>query len=141
LGLPVEGIEFVKNPQPRFPVSETSYEVFDRRAGQAIPDIFVAGWARQASTGLVGVARRDGTNGARALLAYLQTLSPQGQESGEHIQASLLQLSKPLVLREDLLRLEQIERERAAEKGLDFFKFGSNAEMLQAMGLALPVEK
>ena len=141
LGLPVEGIEFVKNPLPRFPVSETSYEVFDRQAGQSIPDVFVAGWARQASTGLVGIARRDGTNGARALLAYLQTLLPRGLPAAEQLRARLAQAQKPFVLKDDLLRLEQIEHERAAAQGLEFFKFSDNAEMLQAMGLALSAEK
>ena len=67
-GLPVRGNAFVKNPQPRFPVAGLSYEVFDPVAEQPLPGLFVAGWSREASTGLVGAARKDGTNGAQAVL-------------------------------------------------------------------------
>jgi len=52
-GLPVEWNEFVKNPNPRFPIDGNSYEA-------TAEDVFVGGWSRQASTGLVGLARKDG---------------------------------------------------------------------------------
>ena len=73
-GLPVLQNEFVKNPEPRFPVDGISFETFDPARQVVIPDVFVAGWSRQASTGLVGYARKDGTYGARAVLQYLETL-------------------------------------------------------------------
>ena len=37
---------------------------------------FLAGWARQASTGLVGVARRDGERAAEAVLQFLSSQGP-----------------------------------------------------------------
>jgi ferredoxin--NADP+ reductase len=134
LGLPVVGIEFVKDRGPRFPQDGVSYEVFDPARQQTIPDVFVAGWARQASTGLVGVARRDGTNGSRALLAYLQTLPAHGEATMERIQSRLAQIQKPLVSRVHLAILEQAERDYAAAHSLEFFKYDNNADMLRAMG-------
>jgi len=67
-GLPTEWSEFIKNESPRFPQDEKTYEV----AG--VNDIFVAGWSRKASDGLVGYARKDGVNGAKAVLSYLEGL-------------------------------------------------------------------
>ena len=136
LGLPVSGIEFVKNPAPRFPVDETSFEAFDPQAGQPVADVFVAGWARQASYGLVGVARRDGTNGARAVLAYLKTLAPRVEFLDGKIKTRLAQIPRPLVSSSSLIVLEKAEREYAAANGLEFFKYDNNLDMLKAMGLA-----
>jgi hypothetical protein len=38
-------------------------------------------------------------------------------------------------MKEDLKRLEAVEAEEARKRGLEEFKFASNEEMLQAMGL------
>ncbi|HMN59478.1 MAG TPA: FAD-dependent oxidoreductase [Anaerolinea sp.] len=140
LGLPVKGTEFLKNPQPRYPIEGNSYEVFDPEKNQVIEDIFVAGWARKASTGLVGLARKDGTNGARALLQYLATLPPRPADV-DGVTERLRALNKPLVSRDDLFRLQAVERERAAQLGLPDFKFEHNLEMLQVMGLVHPLVK
>ena len=140
LGLPFKGAEFVKNDQPRFPVEGNSFEVYDPEKQQVIEDIFVAGWARKASTGLVGLARKDGTNGARALLQYLSSLPPLPADP-EAVHARLRSLNKPLVTRDDLFHLQQVEREIAGELGLPEFKFENNLEMLQVMGLVHPLVK
>ena len=73
-GLPVQWNEFVKNPSPNFPIDGISYEAYDQETGKPLEGVFMAGWSREASSGLVGVARKDGENGAKALLQYLQTL-------------------------------------------------------------------
>src|SRR5690606_24688248 len=67
-GLPVKWNSFVKCPEPRYPMAGNSYEAFDPERECVIEDVFMAGWAREASTGLVGAARKDGTNGAQAVL-------------------------------------------------------------------------
>ncbi len=136
-GLPVQWNEFVKNPEPRFPVDGNSYEVYDPEVGSVIPDVFVAGWARKASSGLVGVARKDGTNGARALWQYLQTLSPTDSDLSA-VEKRLRALGKPVVTKEHIKRLEEVERAEAEKRGLEEFKFASNEEMLQAIGLLTP---
>jgi ferredoxin--NADP+ reductase len=136
-GLPVEWNEFVKNPEPRFPIDGNSYEVYDPETKTPIEGIFVAGWARKASEGLVGVARKDGELGAQAILQYLQTLGPvQNLDEVQQQFAQRLQnLSHPVVNKADWKRLEQIEQEIAAEKEVEIFKFHSNEDMLRALGL------
>jgi len=126
-GLPTEWNEFVKNPTPKLPVDNLSYE-------SSVEGVFVGGWSRKASEGLVGYARKDGTNAAKAVLQYLQTKQP-GNADVETITAKVKGLSKPIITKEDLRRLEIVEAEEAKKRGLEEFKFASNDEMLQAMGL------
>jgi ferredoxin--NADP+ reductase len=134
-GLPVEWNEFVKNPNPRFPVEGNSYEAFDPEKGQPIEGVFVAGWSRNASSGLVGSARKDGANGARALWQYLQASQAPKPLNLEGIEQRLQSLGKPIVRKTDLPRLEAAEQAEARRRGLEVFKFSTNEEMLRAMGL------
>jgi ferredoxin/flavodoxin---NADP+ reductase len=131
-GLPVQGTEFAKNPSPRFPIDGISYEAYDPQTESVIPDVFVAGWSRQASTGLVGYARKDGTNGSKAIVQYLQTL-PQVSPPFGLVEARLKQLGKPVVTRNDIRNLHVIEQYEAYKRGTESFKFNSNDEMLEAI--------
>ena len=135
LGLPVHGGEYVKCPEPRFPVDGVSYEVCDPPNHQPLEGFFVAGWSRRPSSGLVGVARRDGVACARAVLQYLQTLQPLEEAPTFRLHERLSQLPQPVVGKADLARLEAAERARAAAAGLAEFKFADNQSMLEAMGL------
>lgn len=135
LGLPVHAGEYVKCPQPRYPVEGVSYEVCDPPHHQPLEGLFVAGWARKASSGLVGVARRDGVAVSKAMLQYLQTLPPLEAISTEPLLERLSLLSQPVVTKENLSRLETAERVQAAASGLAEFKFSDNQAMLEAMGL------
>jgi len=135
LGLPVHASAFDKNPQPLYPVDGESYEAFSSDAQKPIAGVFVAGWSRNASTGLVGIARKDGTNGARALLQYLRTNPSGNQDALGVLTKALDQLSHPVVPCEALAALERAEKDRAAMLGVEEFKFLSNMEMLEAMGL------
>lgn len=126
-GLPTQWGEFTKNQEPKFPVEGVSYE-------STTEGIFVGGWSRKASEGLVGYARRDGTNAAKAVLQYLETLTP-AKASPEAVMDKVKSLRKPIILKEDIKRLETVEAEEAKKRGLEEFKFASNEEMLQAMGL------
>jgi len=128
-GLPTTGYEFAKNPQPRFPVDGNSYEAYDPEKVSVIPDVFVAGWSRKASTGLVGVARKDGTNGSRAVLQYLQTLQPIAVDTSR-LEARLKSIGKPVVTATDVRNLRELEGDEAKKRGLETFKFGTNEEML-----------
>lgn len=135
LGLPLKGSEFFKNPAPRFPIEQQSYELFDPQTGQAIPDVFVAGWSRNASTGLVGIARKDGTNGARVVQQYLQSLPEAGDDWASKVECAIRALAKPVVTWHELQQLQVAEQARAGELQLEEFKFQTNAEMLQAIGM------
>ncbi|MCL4259968.1 MAG: FAD-dependent oxidoreductase [Anaerolineales bacterium] len=128
-GLPTEWNEFVKNPNPRFPVDGHSYET-------PFEDIFVGGWSRKASSGLVGVARKDGINASKAVLHYLQKMKQPGASNSEAIAAKFNSLNKPVVTKERVKMLETIELEEAKKRGVKEFKFDSNEDMLKAVGLA-----
>jgi ferredoxin--NADP+ reductase len=131
-GLPVKWNEFVKNPTPRFPVNGLSYEAYDPDKESPIEGVFVAGWSREASSGLVGVARKDGENGAQAVIKYLNTLPPSDRP--DQILAGfrdrLNRLGKRIVIKEDLERLEEAEKAQSEELKVEDFKYKSNEEML-----------
>jgi ferredoxin--NADP+ reductase len=129
-GLPVSASEFAKSPQPRFPVEDICYEVYDPAADAVIEDVFVAGWSRQASTGLVGYARKDGVNGAKAVWQYLLTL-PLTAPDESLLVARLKTLGKPVVSLSDIRKLAEIEAAEAQKRGVESFKFGTNEEMLE----------
>ncbi len=105
-GLPVQWNAFVKNPNPAFPVDGISYEAFDPESGQALPGVFVAGWSREASSGLVGVARKDGENGARAVLKYLAGQSPTVNSEAAFSQLESALAGKVVIRQSDITRLE-----------------------------------
>lgn len=126
-GLPVEWNEFVKNPNPKFPIDGDSYE-------SPFEDVFVGGWSRKASSGLVGYARKDGTNASKAVWQYLQTKQPT-EPNLEAAAEKLKSLGKPIVTKEDIKRLEAVELAEAQKRGLEAFKFDNNEDMLAAMGL------
>jgi ferredoxin/flavodoxin---NADP+ reductase len=126
-GLPVEWNEFVKSETPRFPIDGVSYE-------STFEDIFVGGWSRKASSGLVGYARKDGTNASKAVWQYLQTKQP-AEPNAAVVAEKLKGFGKPIVVKDDVRKLEAIEQAEAQKRGLEAFKFSSNEEMLQAIGL------
>jgi len=126
-GLPIEWNEFVKSREPRFPVDGLSYE-------STIDGVFVGGWSRKASDGLVGYARKDGTNASKAVWGYLQT-KQAGEPEIAALDTKLKSLGKPVILKEDIRKLEEVENEEAQKRGLEEFKFDRNDDMLKAIGL------
>ncbi len=126
-GLPTEWNEFIKNKEPHFPVDGLSFE-------SSLEGVFVGGWSRKASEGLVGYARKDGISAAKAVWQYLQTKQP-ANASSDAVTAKMKGLNKPIIMKDDIKRLEAVEVEEAKKRGLEEFKYASNEEMLQAMGL------
>jgi ferredoxin--NADP+ reductase len=140
-GLPIRHNAFVKSPNPRFPVDGLSYEAYDPDLDRPIDRVFLAGWSREASSGLVGVARKDGENGARAVLEYLHTL-PTLLDPGSVIEAfrtRLDKLNKPIIQKPDLQKLAEAQAVAAEKAGLPAYKFATNDEMLEIMGVIKPV--
>jgi ferredoxin--NADP+ reductase len=134
IGLPVSEHLFCKDASPRFPIDGISYEVFDPETCQPIPDLFVAGWSREASRGLVGVARRDGTNAATAILQYMEGLPAVDLEKTRTaLDGRLSALPKSVIDKADLDRLADIERQEAERLGVEEFKYASNEEMLAVL--------
>lgn len=132
-GLPLLLGEFARHPKPRFPIDGTSYEAFDPMSQTPVEGVFLAGWARKASTGLVGVARKDGTNGALAVGEYLKTLpAPRGLDEAKLLE-ELKAHNTTVVTRADLQNLHEAEVGEAKLRGLPEFKFTTNQEMMDAM--------
>lgn len=131
-GLPVAHGHFVTTPEPRYPVDEISYEVYNPDLCVECDDIFVSGWARVPGEGIVGLARKDAERGVKAVLAYLDTL-PSSSITGEQAIANLPPVVNHLVDLIDLKRLEAVEQKMADEKGLPAFKFSTREEMLKAI--------
>ncbi len=137
-GLPLnEWKEYAKHPKPIHPIDGISYEAYDPETGKGVEGIFLAGWAREASSGLVGTAKKDGESGAKALFEYLEGIksTKDPQKVIEALKSKLEKLPKAVVHKDDLLKLVAAEEQIAEEKGLEIFKFSSNQEMLKEMGL------
>jgi len=135
-GLPVEWNEFVKNQAPLYPVEGSSYEAFDPQTGKPIEGVFVGGWSRKASDGLVGYARKDGIHASKAVWQFLQTRQPDSSALKE-ISQKVKGLPKPIITKNDIKRLEMVEMDEARKQGLEGFKYATNEEMLKAMGMAV----
>jgi ferredoxin--NADP+ reductase len=127
---------YVATSQPRFPVDGISFEAFNPDTNQVIPKIFLAGWARQASTGLVGYARKDGEQAAQAVLQFLQTQTTMPDIDNFLVKFGhrLVETHENVVTRDHLATLEAVEKVRMLNLGLEDFKFASNEEMFTAMG-------
>lgn len=134
-GLPVKWNAFVKNPDPQYSVEGVSYEAYDPDQEAPIKGIFVAGWSREASSGLVGVARKDGERGAQAALKYLEEIPPLSEPEAviERLKDHLKELDEPFVTKQDVIRLEAVEKAEAERLGLEIFKMKTNEEMLNCL--------
>jgi ferredoxin--NADP+ reductase len=139
--LPTRNNEYAKITTPRFPIDNISYEAFDAVRNRPFENVFLAGWARQASTGLVGVARHDGENAGEAVLSYLRTLPPipDAQAVLREFEGEFERFNRQAVCKEDLQRLLEAELAEARQRGVEDFKFATNDEMLAAMRLGQPV--
>jgi len=134
LGLPVIGGEFIKADAPRYPQDGSSYEAYDPLSKSIIPDVFLAGWARRASTGLVGVARKDGTNGAAAIMAYLAS-RPFQPTDWDGFRQRISNQPVPVVTRAELAHIDSAEQAEAVRLGVEDYKFATNEALLRAAGL------
>lgn len=138
LGLPASGNEYVKNPNPDpvYPGDE-AYQVYDPESGQILRGTFVIGWSRKASDGLVGKAKQDGEKGIVAVNHYLESVAPGSAQNAEEKVTAFLETIRHRHVRcvtwEEIRKLEEIERKIAQERGLEFFKYETDAEMLRAI--------
>jgi ferredoxin--NADP+ reductase len=134
--MPVFNDSYMSASEPRFPVEGVSYEAFNPDTNKPMERIFLAGWARQASTGLVGVAHRDGERAADAVLQYLETQGPMRDLDKviEKFEQRLVETHERIVDKPHLDKLVAVEIAKAKDLGLEEFKFATNDEMFSAMG-------
>ena len=135
LGLPMENGGICKARNPKFLIEDTIFEVGDPATGEALPGVFHAGWSRNPSTGLAGVARRDGVFAATAITEYLATLTNPSTTTVSYINEELSKRQICFVTKENLKSLLSEEQRMAQQAGKEEFKFPTNAEMLRVMGL------
>ena len=138
IGLPFSRGAFVTNPEKLAgDPNPAAYQPYDPETKKALDGIFVAGWSRNASVGLVGVAKQDAERGMKVVNEYLK--SKPGLSSGEmeeKIEALIDTLTKknaPIVTKEDIELLESAEQEEARARKTWDFKYTSDDKMLQVI--------
>lgn len=134
--VPVYNDTYMTVKEPRFPVDGLSYEAFNPDTNQTLERVFLAGWARQASTGLVGYARRDGEKASEAVMAYLHTQPPMRDLDNvvDKFKERLAETHQRLVDKAHLAKLEAAEMAEAQKRGVQEFKYSTNDAMFTAMG-------
>jgi ferredoxin--NADP+ reductase len=134
--IPVFNDAYMTVKEPRFPVGGLSFEAFNPDTNLPIERVFLAGWARQASTGLVGYARRDGDMAAEAVLQYLKTQQPMRDLDNvvDKFEQRLTETHQRVVDKLHLEKLEKAEHAEAHKLGVEEFKYATNDEMFTAMG-------
>jgi len=141
LGLPCTGVEYVKNPNPdpNNPGDE-AYQVFDPETGKVCAGLFVIGWSRQASDGVVGRAKQDGERGMAVVNRYLEKVTPGSAEGLDEKLAALRQFLQARGVRSvdysDVQKLEAVEKQESQSRGVEFFKYFTDDEMLAAIDRA-----
>lgn len=137
VGLPYKSGLFVTNPNKTGnDPDEALFQAYDEAAGKIVDGVFLAGWARKASEGLVGIAKRDGDWCAEVVTKYLST-----KPSGSHadIKVVLDKLASTLTAHKShpvdlagLRTLEASEKSHWSEKDcIGEFKYTNNQEMIE----------
>ena len=138
LGLPFSRGAFVTNPEtlPGDP-NPAAYQPYDPQTKRILDSIFVAGWSRNASVGLVGVAKQDAERGMKVVNEYLAGKS--GLSAGqmeEKIEALIEMLNNKgaaAITKEDIELLESAEQEEARARKTWDFKYISDEKMLEVI--------
>jgi ferredoxin/flavodoxin---NADP+ reductase len=134
VGLPYKGGVYVTCPNKTSnDPDDALFQAYDEASGKIVDGVFLAGWARKASEGLVGVAKRDGDWCAEVVLRYLETKTAANPASAvlEKLRTLLKERkSRPV----DVRGLRALETAEKGHKGptdcIGEFKFVTNQEML-----------
>ncbi len=135
VGLPYKNGIFMTNPNKTGnDPDDALFQAYAESTGQVMEGVFLAGWARKASEGLVGVAKRDGDWCAEVVERYLATKKASG-----HVKVVLDNLHSLLRKRQShpvdvngLRALEVAERSFAQKDDcIGEFKFAANQDMLK----------
>jgi ferredoxin/flavodoxin---NADP+ reductase len=134
VGLPYKGGTFLTNPNKTGnDPDDAFFQAYDETSGKILEGLFLAGWARKASEGLVGVAKRDGDWCAEVVTRYLETKAAGSPVSAvlDKLQALLKERkSRPV----DITGLRALQAAEKAHKDLTDcigeFKYVTNQEML-----------
>lgn len=138
LGLPFSRGAFVTNPAelPGDP-NPAHYQPYDPATKRVLEGIYVAGWSRNASVGLVGIAKQDAERGMKVVNAYIA--SKEGFEPAvveqkiEAVMDKLEEKKVSFVTKEDIAVLEAVEKEEAKKRNTWEYKYSSDEEMLDVI--------
>jgi ferredoxin--NADP+ reductase len=134
VGLPYKGGLFVTNPNKTGNEPDDAlFQAYDETAGKVIEGVFLAGWARKASEGLVGVAKRDGDWCAEVVERYLVTKTPGNNAKVvlDTLRGMLKDRKSYPVDVKGLRVLEAAEKSHNGESDcIGEFKYASNQEMI-----------
>jgi ferredoxin--NADP+ reductase len=140
VGLPYKGGVYVTNPNKTGNDPDDSlFQAYDEASGKVVEGLFLAGWARKASEGLVGVAKRDGEWCAEVVTRYLGTKPPLPQSAASAVLTKIRQIfsargTQAVDIR-GLRALEAAEREHQKSGDcIGEFKFSTNSDMLAGIG-------
>jgi ferredoxin/flavodoxin---NADP+ reductase len=136
LGLPFHRGAFITNPAvlPSDP-NPAQYQPFNPETKQVLDGVFVIGWSRNASVGLVGVAKQDAERGMKVVNEYLaakEGFEPEiVQQKIERVLDKLEENNVSFVTKEDIAVLEANEREEAKARNTWEYKYCTDEEMLE----------
>jgi ferredoxin--NADP+ reductase len=135
VGLPYKNGMFTTNPNKTGnDPDDALFQAYDESTGKVMDGVFLAGWARKASEGLVGVAKRDGDWCAEVVERYLTTKS-DGKDVKtvlEHLHSLLRKRHSRPVDVNGLRALDVAERSFAGKADcIGEFKFTANQDMLK----------
>jgi ferredoxin--NADP+ reductase len=134
VGLPYKGGVYVTSPNKTGnDPDDALFQAYDESSGKIVDGVFLAGWARKASEGLVGVAKRDGDWCAEVVLRYLAAKSAANPAKAvlEKLRTLLKERkSRPV----DVKGLRALETAEKGHKGptdcIGEFKYVTNQEMI-----------
>ncbi len=135
LGLPMGPDGYATEPDPEHP-NEPHFEVWNPGSECVMPGRYVVGWARRASTGLVGIARHDGEVGASKAIEFVKSAADGGTMNEDEILAVLEEKNLRVVTKADLALLAGVEEREAKERNLTSFKFSDDDAMFKAINEA-----
>jgi ferredoxin--NADP+ reductase len=134
VGLPYKGGVFVTNPKKTGnDPDDALFQAYDETNGTVVEGVFLAGWARKASEGLVGVAKRDGDWCAEVVSRYLAGKQP-GTEPKIVLDKLLTTLTQKKSRPVDVKELRILEMAEKAHTGITDaigeFKYVTNHDMI-----------
>lgn len=136
LGLPYARGAFVTNPaELSGDPNPAHYQPYDPASTQVLEGIYVIGWSRNASVGLVGVAKQDAERGMKVINAYLTSQEGFEPEVIERkVEAVLDKLEEnkvSYVTKDDVALLEAGEKQEAKKRNTWEHKYATDEEMLE----------
>jgi ferredoxin--NADP+ reductase len=132
LGLPYANSTYVTNPDCSAS-DRGAYQVFDSVSANVLRGLYLVGWARKASEGLVGKARFDAEHGCDHVLKYLEGTSGKVSQDLDEIYRELCTQGNTVVTKDEVIRLQEAEAHSGQALNKPEFRYATNAEMLQAI--------